>query len=180
MWMQINTEGAAPAFVRSRVSSNPAASATQDYSSDYTVLAEALTTAEIGTCRWTEEVGTVDLSITSLKIFGLSRYLPVISKGDFHSVLHPGDVDQHLAILSRVESDGGGYASRYRIIRPDDGVTRWIQEYGRHRRSVSPAVSSVHAVHWDVTLLVMLGAEYPVKNDTMPRTRAASTGYGRF
>jgi PAS domain S-box-containing protein len=63
----------------------------------------------------------------------------------------PEDRDRHWQQVHRVAHEGGEYAAEFRIVRPDDGRTVWIEERGRAFTGRDGTVERVVGVSIDVT-----------------------------
>lgn len=89
--------------------------------------------AGIGTIDWNLRTGEIHRSTEFLRLHGLPADEPLITQYDetWKDRLHPEDRDAVIARVLEQISRTGAYEVEYRIIRPDNGETRWIQSRGR-------------------------------------------------
>jgi PAS domain S-box-containing protein len=105
------------------------------------------------------------------------------SSGDFQSIfgcelrsiedglllIQPEDQGRHRAELQRVLRSGGSYNSEYRIQRPDNRATTWLEERGVALLDGSGNVHHVLGVVVDVTERKMAEEELRHKNEELTR-----------
>jgi PAS domain S-box-containing protein len=91
------------------------------------------TAAGIGSIDWNMRTGEIYRSPEYLQLQGLPPDLPAIGRYDesWKDRLHPEDRDAVIAQVSEQLTRTGAFEVEYRIIRPDNGETRWISSRGR-------------------------------------------------
>ena len=93
-------------------------------------LRTALTAARMVAWEWTPADGRLRVSDNAVEVFGLLESSRLTSIEHGLSLVHPDDVPGYQATFQRVMEDQSSYLTRYRLIRPRDGQTIWIEERG--------------------------------------------------
>ncbi len=75
--------------------------------------------------EWDPQADRVTTSDNFSEIYGLTT---VSSEADGFSLIHADDLPAHRARVDQVMSQGGEYRSEFRITRPQDGRTVWLEE----------------------------------------------------
>jgi PAS domain S-box-containing protein len=70
---------------------------------------------------------------------------------DWLARLHPEDRDQANRTFQEALAEGEDYESEYRIIRPDNGETRWISAKGVFYRNANQDITRLRGAHIDIT-----------------------------
>jgi PAS domain S-box-containing protein len=110
-------------------------------------------TAGVGSYDWDLRTGDVYRSPEYLQLQGLPSDLPLHAKYDdaWKQRLHPEDRD---AVIARVNQDlarPGPFELEYRIVRPDNGETRWILNRGRIEAGPDGKPARVLSAQSDIT-----------------------------
>jgi PAS domain S-box-containing protein len=85
----------------------------------------AVQTARIVVWDWLPQTNQVTTTENFSEIYGLTA-IQYAEQG--FALLHPDDLERHRAIVQKAASEGGGYHSEFRIIRPDTKAVIWIEE----------------------------------------------------
>jgi PAS domain S-box-containing protein len=88
-------------------------------------LRRALQAAKMVAWNWNPVSDKLTVIGNLQEIYGLSSL--EASKQGF-AVLHPKDLERHLAMVQAVAAEGGSYHSEFRIVRPDNGAVAWMEE----------------------------------------------------
>lgn len=70
---------------------------------------------------------------------------------NYFQIVHPEDRPAFLALLAKLSPENGYYQFEYRIIRPDTGVTVWLQERARAIFSESGQLTRLTGLVMDIT-----------------------------
>lgn len=98
----------------------------------YTQLKLSAEAGDIGLFDADLDTGAIDWNIRCRYHFGVKHDGPVSYERDFVAHVHPDDQsEEKKEFANALEKKNGEYNSVYRIIRPDDGQTRWIKSKGR-------------------------------------------------
>ncbi|WP_397570041.1 PAS domain S-box protein [Schlesneria sp. T3-172] len=93
-------------------------------------LRTALTAARMVAWEWTPGNGKLRVSANAADVFGLPEGESLRGIDQGLALLHPDDVGQYQATFQQAIETRAGYLTCYRLIRPDDGRTIWIEERG--------------------------------------------------
>ncbi|MFD2718455.1 PAS domain-containing protein [Hymenobacter monticola] len=119
-------------------------------------LSLALQAGRMGSFEWTSEGDGIALSATSKELFGLLPGTALATSEEGATLLlHPDDHARHRALFDEACRTGEDFHSIFRIVRPNDGEVRWIEERGQGFRDAATGVVYLRGVHWDVTETMM-------------------------
>jgi len=118
-------------------------------------LSLALTSAKMGAFEWTLEGYRLTLPGFSREVFGLMPGEEFPTGDAYLNLIHPDDRDSHRQVFEHAGASGEHYQSIYRIIRPVDGKTVWIEECGCGYKDDRTGTSGILGIHWDVTQRVI-------------------------
>ncbi len=92
----------------------------------------ALTASHMVAWEWTTVDGKLRVSENAADVFGLSgsANASISALDEGLSLLHPDDVAPYRATYQKAIEELGSYQTCYRLIRPIDGRTIWIEERG--------------------------------------------------
>jgi formate hydrogenlyase transcriptional activator len=93
-------------------------------------LGLALSSAEMGTWRWTAATDTATRDRHLNQMLGLESEVRPASLADWFEHIHPDDRAMVRTQFDRAMQDHVPYSSEFRIIRPD-GTVRWLRSQGR-------------------------------------------------
>ena len=75
--------------------------------------------------------GHVVVSNNAAELLGLPPGTQIDDLEFGFNLLHPDDVKRHRATIERAIEEGGTYLSEFRIVRPDNGQTIWLEDRGQ-------------------------------------------------
>ncbi len=93
-------------------------------------LRMALAAARMVAWEWTPADGKLRVSENAADVFGLPAGVGLTGIDQGLALMHPEDVTAYRATFQRAIADRTGYLTLYRVVRPDDGRTIWIEERG--------------------------------------------------
>lgn len=93
-------------------------------------LHTALAAARMVTWEWTSTDRKLRVSETAAEVFGLPAGVGLTGLDQGLTLVHPDDVDMYEATFRYAIERRGNYHVYYRLIRPSDGRTIWIEERG--------------------------------------------------
>jgi PAS domain S-box-containing protein len=93
-------------------------------------LSMALTAAHMVAWQYEPSTHKVVVSDNAASVFGLLPEFKLENIDLGISLLHPDDGARHRAIMMKAVEEGTNYLSEYRIIRPVDHTTIWLEERG--------------------------------------------------
>lgn len=96
-------------------------------------LAAAIDVAGLATWGWDQRRGSCLWSSEAKCILGADAST-LIDTASFEALIHPDDRTEHRRRWDEALNRTGVYAFEYRIVRPSDGTTRWIQSRARVER----------------------------------------------
>lgn len=111
----------------------------------------AVAGADQGLWDWDPATQTVFVSPRFRDMMGLGGKSGRITPEDWHSRMHPDDVDKHLEAVGRhVSGNEDTFTSEYRVLR-NDGTYRWVQVNGLGQRDKSGWVYRMAGSITDIT-----------------------------
>lgn len=93
-------------------------------------LHTALAAARMVTWEWTSADRKLRVSETAAEVFGLPAGVGLTGLDQGLALVHPDDVNMYEATFRYAIERRGNYHVYYRLIRPSDGRTIWIEERG--------------------------------------------------
>ncbi|GJE57245.1 MULTISPECIES: PAS domain-containing protein [Methylobacterium] len=114
-------------------------------------LDAALAAARMVAWDWDPAADKITLSGTIEDLFGLERGDEVGSSLDGFGHIHPDDRDRHRATVSAAGARRESYESEFRIVRPCDGKTAWLEERAQPRTDPVTGETRLTGLVWDVT-----------------------------
>ena len=93
-------------------------------------LRMALTSARMMAWEFDPSTGKLVLSENASDLLGLPAGVTLEQAEAGLAVLHPDDVPAHRAQVTQAIEECGSYTSQYRILRPDNGMMQWMEEWG--------------------------------------------------
>jgi PAS domain S-box-containing protein len=118
-------------------------------------LSLALTSAKMGVFEWNSQAHRLTTSAFSKEVFGLMPGEPFPSGDAVFDLTHPDDRGRHRQAFEQASNGGEDYRCIYRILRPIDGETAWIEECGCGYKDDQTGITSIVGVHWDITQRVI-------------------------
>lgn len=85
----------------------------------------AINTARTVVWEWNVAENKIETTFNFADIFGLS---PIRFAEEGYTLVHPDDRDAHIAKTKKAVTEGGGYYSQFRILRPDTNEIVWLDE----------------------------------------------------
>lgn len=128
----INPDGSLQGYIGSIVDNHARKAADFARSRIERRLRIALRASEIGTWEWDLSADMFHFSDHAMRIFGIGESIEPITFERLRCLIHPEDID-HVVRLSAAALDPTNRAQepyRYRILRENDGETRWIEAHG--------------------------------------------------
>ncbi len=114
-------------------------------------LRMALEAARMGVFDWDPSSDRVELTDESVELFGLLPGNRPPTAEEAFKIVHPDDVERHRSAFLEAGAKGEEWRSEYRVVRPRDGETVWVEERGRTVADPETGKRRVRGVHWDVT-----------------------------
>ena len=119
-------------------------------------LSLALRVARIATYEWDIVAHTVTTSENLAEMCGVTR-IPSVAEG--FTFIHPDDVARHDATIRAALTTASRYECVFRIVRPDNGRTVWLEERGEAVCDEYGVVRQLAGVLLDITGRVETEAE---------------------
>jgi PAS domain S-box-containing protein len=115
-------------------------------------LRTVLVAGKMAHWRWDPLSDRVHAADTMSELFGLDAGVrPVLLEGQLLGVVHPDDFAEHQRCVQAAVRNGHGWHREYRVIRPRDGATIWLEESAHAiREAVSDRLEFIGLV-WDIT-----------------------------
>ncbi|MGI4742526.1 MAG: PAS domain-containing protein [Janthinobacterium lividum] len=135
-------------------------------------LSLALQAGRMGSFEWTSAGNRISLSAMSEEVLGLVPGHVFATTDEGFGLVHPDDRARHQAVFEHAGHTGEDFHSIFRIVRPRDGVVRWIEERGQGAHDPSVGGICLRGVHWDVTE-AMLAQERLAEFNTKLERRVA-------
>jgi PAS domain S-box-containing protein len=100
---------------------------------------------------WDAATDRTVASPTASEVFGLTPGDTLDSSAYGFRLVHPDDLERHMALVRSAGERGEGWHSEFRIIRPIDGEVAWLEERASAERE--PVTGEVHhrGLVWDIT-----------------------------
>lgn len=102
----------------------------------------------IVTWEWVPSEDRITTSDSFADVYGLPA---LATADDGFALVLPEDREQHLDKVRAIATQGGSYNSEFRIRRPDDGRTVWLEERAEATLGAAGVVESVIGVTLDIT-----------------------------
>jgi PAS domain S-box-containing protein len=122
-------------------------------------LRTALTAAHMVAWEWTPVDGKLRMSENAVDVFGLPAGVHLTGINEGLALLHPDDLTTYQATFQKAINERGSYLTRYRLIRPEDGRTIWIEERGHAVFDQPGGEGRLFGVATDVTASVQADVE---------------------
>ena len=91
----------------------------------------ALSAARMGEFEWEIDEDRLVISPRMAAITGLpAGSIPAERGQAAYRFIHPDDIEEVREAIRTGLGDGGGYEVDYRMIRPDNGLVRWMTSHG--------------------------------------------------
>ncbi len=114
-------------------------------------LENALGTARMAAWEWEPATDRLIASDTMADIFGLLPRDTFESSAQAYALVYPEDRARHAAVVRRAGERGEGWHAEFRIIRPRDGATAWLEERATPRRDDRTGHITITGLVWDIT-----------------------------
>ncbi len=121
-------------------------------------LQSALAAARMAAWEWDPQEDQVKVSATATQVFGLKSEQTLDNSRIGLSLIHPGDRESHRAKLYNSVNSGEGFETIYRIIRPIDGQTAWLEERSRIIKDPSTGKIRLIGLVMDITARIVAEA----------------------
>ena len=122
-------------------------------------LALAIAAASMGVWDWDVDADKLSLDDFLFTLYGLKREKFAGKLADWESILHPDTKEASLAELAGLMSASDEFQTSYQILRPIDGVERWLASAGRVIRDADGKVVRMIGISWDRTEQVKMERE---------------------
>jgi len=119
-------------------------------------LSLALRAARMAAYEWNPATGVVTTSENFAEICGAADFGAVAGGG---ALVHPDDAARHAAVVQRAVGTASRYHCEFRIVRPDNGRTVWLEERGAAVCDERGVFEKLAGVLMDVTERVEAEAE---------------------
>lgn len=114
-------------------------------------LETALLTARMASWEWDMVTDRLTTSASVTEVFGLAPGAAIPNGAEGLQLLHPDDRDRHRALVTRAREAGEGWHTEFRIVRPRDGQTAWLEEHVITSDDPRTGVRRWTGLVWDVT-----------------------------
>jgi len=114
-------------------------------------LKSALRTARLCAWDWDPVRDRITASETAGEVFGLAEGQVLDSTRFGMGLIHPEDRERHTDFVRRAASRGESWHTEFRIVRPRDGRTAWLEERATARRDPDTGQVRLTGLTWDVT-----------------------------
>jgi PAS domain-containing protein len=92
-------------------------------------LQAVLVAGKMAHWRWDPLSDRMRAAETMAELFGLDAGVrPVLLEGQMLGVVHPDDVAEHQRTVQSAVRNGHGWHREYRVVRPRDAATIWLEE----------------------------------------------------
>jgi PAS domain S-box-containing protein len=91
-------------------------------------LQAALAAAKMAVLEWDPLAGTITTFGTVTDLLGISPSHSLSSISSLFSLVHPDDLDRYRRIVQEATSSGESFQTDFRIVRPQEGRTAWLEE----------------------------------------------------
>jgi len=115
------------------------------------MLEAALATARMAYWDWNRNTGRKIASDSASHVFGLLHTETFERSSEGFKLVHPDDVERYSALVHQAVERGESWHCEFRIIRPCDGRTAWLEERATAKRD--PQTGEIHltGLAWDIT-----------------------------
>jgi PAS domain S-box-containing protein len=114
-------------------------------------LAAMLERAGVATFECDRGTNLMTMSAQAAEILGLAPGDRIRRCADHDRLVHPDDVKRYRKEVERAAEQGGPYQVDYRVIRPADGQTGWIEQRGTVLRDPETGVVSIGGALWNTS-----------------------------
>ena len=114
-------------------------------------LRSALAAARMVAWEWSPADGAVRVSENAAELFGLPQGAQILRIEDGLALIHPDDRAAYQGTSQQAIESRGSYVTVYRLVRPSDGRTIWIEERGHAIIDPLDGVVRLTGVAADVT-----------------------------
>jgi PAS domain S-box-containing protein len=91
-------------------------------------LQAALAAAKMAVLEWEPVADTITTVGTVTDLFGISSSQALSSRSLIFDLVHADDLERYVLTVRTAASSGQGFQSDFRIVRPRDGRTAWLEE----------------------------------------------------
>lgn len=114
-------------------------------------LRTALLAARMATWFWDPVADTLSASETYPEIFGMEPGHGWEDSERFYRLLHPDDRAAYRTLVETAGRERRGWETRFRVIRPRDGRTAWLEERASAVADPASGKLMITGLVWDVT-----------------------------
>ncbi len=114
-------------------------------------LGAALDAARMAYWDWDPETDHAVLSDTASNLLGLEPGKTTYSSATGLRLIHSDDQSRYIAQVRNAVDTGGSWHCEYRIIRPIDGETVWLEERASSKRDPETGKLHLSGIVWDIT-----------------------------
>jgi PAS domain S-box-containing protein len=111
----------------------------------------ALIAGKMATWHWNPSTDEITASEAMAALFGLLPGQNWISSNQGRALIHPEDRDAQQALIEQALRREGGWHCEFRIVRPVDGKTAWLEERAHRIRNPATGEYVMTGVVWDIT-----------------------------
>ncbi len=114
-------------------------------------LRMALGAARMVAWQWNPSDDQIVFSDNVAEVFGFDQDTTIRTHREYLALLHPDDSEQQRAKVTNAIKNRASYLSQYRIVRPDNGETLWLEERGHAVISDSDDATQIVGIVMDIT-----------------------------
>lgn len=111
----------------------------------------AMEAARMVAWKWDCQSNQTFFSSNVLEVVGTDRPFRMDGALLNSNLLHPDDLQRHREILLKAVTERSGYVCQFRVIRPDSGVTIWLEDRGKVISDSSGDMMGISGIMMDVT-----------------------------
>ena len=93
-------------------------------------LKRALDAARMVAWEWSADTNQVIYSHTAVEVFGVESETEIRTSEEALALVHPDDIPAHQQAVGAAIATGESYVSSFRLIRPDNQETVWMEDRG--------------------------------------------------
>lgn len=114
-------------------------------------LDAALSTARMAHWDWDPASDTTVASASMNELFGLPPSDGLVSTAQRFALVHSDERERYRALVQNAGARGEGWHSEFRVVRPRDGATVWLEERATPTRD--PVTGALHTTGlvWDIS-----------------------------
>ncbi|KAF3889851.1 MULTISPECIES: PAS domain-containing hybrid sensor histidine kinase/response regulator [Nostocales] len=111
----------------------------------------AVKAARIVAWTWNASTNMISRSETACEILGLTPEAQSGTGDEGWKLVHPDDLATHQARVQKAIDCKSSYVSEFRMIRPDNGVTIWLEDRGKVTYNARGNLVSIEGILFDIT-----------------------------